>query len=243
MANAYHLQDARNRLLDSYHAILVLSEHMENEFRRNCRTTVVRLLPFVSAVSGAEPIKRSSRRFAFVGRMTALKGGAVLLRSAKKLEEERKLRLHLVMIGDGPVRRSLERMAARMGLEVDFPGWLPPSARDQAIAGAAAIVVPSLWPEPLGLVTLEAARLGVPTVGFAVGGLRELVAEGRTGTLAPLSGDRVGNLAAALERAVANVKSGGDWGANARKLVEDYRAERHVEGLLGALRAVAKPSA
>lgn len=50
---------------------------------------------------------------------------------------------------------------------------------------AACVVVPSLWPEPFGLVALEAQRLGTPVVASRVGGLAELVDDGKTGILVP----------------------------------------------------------
>ncbi len=46
------------------------------------------------------------------------------------------------------------------------------------------VVVPSIWPEPFGIVALEANYLGVPVVASRVGGLSERIIDGKTGLLA-----------------------------------------------------------
>ena len=52
------------------------------------------------------------------------------------------------------------------------------------LASAGLLVVPSLWPEPFGLVGFEAAAHGVPVAGFRVGGIPEWLIDGVTGHLA-----------------------------------------------------------
>jgi len=185
--------------------------------------------------------KRMKNCFVFVGRMTALKGVEVFLEAARWLRRERELELKLVLVGDGPLRPELERRAARLSLDVTFRGWLDPRQRDEVVRNATAVVIPSLWPEPLGLVALESAALGVPTVAFAVGGIPEFVSNGRTGALASLAGDRVANLAEAMQRAVRDVESGGAWGANAYQATRQAPVGEHVDALLTALNNTAKP--
>jgi glycosyltransferase involved in cell wall biosynthesis len=48
---------------------------------------------------------------------------------------------------------------------------------------ARAVLVPSLWDEPFGLVACEAQAAGAPVIGYDSGGLREVVAQGKTGAL------------------------------------------------------------
>ena len=64
------------------------------------------------------------------------------------------------------------------------------------MAGATAVLVPSHWKEPFGIVPAEAQAAGAPVVGYAIGALREVVAEGETGRLVPF-GDIAGAAAAA----------------------------------------------
>ena len=91
--------------------------------------------------------------------------------------------------GDGSRRSRLAaRATALMGqqskLRVEMTPWLSEAAAD-ALDRADLLLVPSLWPEPFGMVGVEAARRGVPSVAFAVGGIPEWLIDGATGTLVP----------------------------------------------------------
>ncbi len=92
----------------------------------------------------------------------------------------------LVIAGDGPLRDELAARAARFGERVRFAGWLGADARDELLAAADVVVVPSA---PLGgdadgrsegtpMAALEALAAGVPLVASATGGLRALAAHG-----------------------------------------------------------------
>ena len=60
------------------------------------------------------------------------------------------------------------------------------------------LVVPSLWPEPFGLVGLEAARHRLPVAAFAVGGIPDWLRPGVNGYLAPGDPPTPGGLADAI---------------------------------------------
>ena len=83
-----------------------------------------------------------------------------------------------------------------------------------AISNAAAVVVPSLWDEPLGRVALEAASVGVPVVATAVGALPELVVDGVTGWLTHPSEEGLEDGLRKVMSASAHVRA--DMGAAAR---------------------------
>ena len=64
--------------------------------------------------------------------------------------------------------------------------YLGPRSREgvwELMSQAAAVLVPSHWDEPFGLVACEAQAVGAPVIGYAAGGLREVVAQGQTGAL------------------------------------------------------------
>ena len=96
-------------------------------------------------------------------------------------------RARLVVAGDGPERASLEALADRNGLagRVTFTGWIGPVEMARHMAQAAVVAVPSIWPEPFGMVGIEAMAYGRPVVAFDVGGIREWLLPGETGLLVP----------------------------------------------------------
>ena len=84
----------------------------------------------------------------------------------------------LVIAGTGPQE---PRLRASAGPSVSFAGKVDDERRRQLIGGARALIVPGV--EDFGLVALEAAAAGRPTVAFAAGGSLETVVEGETGLL------------------------------------------------------------
>lgn len=122
----------------------------------------------------------------FVGRLDREKGVDLLLRSFAALPD-RARGVELRIAGQGPSRAALHRLAAdlRVADRVRFLGWLDPADVERELARAWALVVPSRWAEPLGLVAVEAVLRGVPVVASAHGGLAEIVEPGVTGLLFP----------------------------------------------------------
>jgi glycogen synthase len=91
----------------------------------------------------------------------------------------------LVVAGDGPARAELEQQALRLGIAeaVNFAGWISPDRVPELINAATAVIVPSRWQEPFGLVALQAAQMARPVIAARVGGLPEIVEDEKTGLL------------------------------------------------------------
>lgn len=90
----------------------------------------------------------------------------------------------LAVIGDGPERKELERLAGELdvGERLRFFAFHPPAARQ--LASIDVFVLPSAW-EAFPISVLEALACGVPQVATDVGGTSEAVADGVTGLLCP----------------------------------------------------------
>ena len=109
------------------------------------------------------------------GRLAREKGIGSLAWVMDELPEAR-----LALVGDGPDRRRLERVFAK--LPVHFAGFLTGEELAEAYASADVFVMPSTT-ETLGFVTLEAMASGVPVVAADAGGLRGVVRDGENGRL------------------------------------------------------------
>src|SRR5262249_24938676 len=164
-ASTLALQRQRARLLGRYRATIVASRFMEAEFQRHGAPGVVRIPLFVPEPPHADVAMNEAGSLAFVGRLVANKGPELILPALATLKD-RGGPLSVIVIGDGYQRQWLEQSAMRLGLQVDFRGWLAPEQRDEVLSSARLLLLPSIWPEPFGLVGLEAARYGVPTVAF-----------------------------------------------------------------------------
>lgn len=117
--------------------------------------------------------------FVFVGRLIPEKGCHVLL-EALNSPQLRELGAEAIIIGDGPMRETLRELAEKYQLadRVRFLGHLEGSEMWNEIVASTAVVIPSIWDEPFGMVAIEAMELGVPVVASRVGGLSESVGLG-----------------------------------------------------------------
>ena len=146
----------------------------------------------------------------FFGDATVDKGAWALAESYRRLENPPPL----VLVG----RCYIPELEGRPGVHVMGP-W-PHALAIEALRRAMFSVAPSLWPEPFGLVALEAAAAGKPIVAAGIGGLRDIVVDGETGLLVPPE-DKVA-LAAALQRLSGDEELRARLGAAARERAGDF---------------------
>ncbi|HET9783352.1 MAG TPA: glycosyltransferase family 4 protein [Terriglobales bacterium] len=208
-ARSYRRQRQRARGLRSYAAIMVASLHMVGELRRAAGTqgpavSVVGYPLLAPRAEALAPRAGLPHHVLMLARLTVPKGGAVLLRACAVAQAQLQRRLRVTIAGDGPERQRLQELARSLGLDARFPGWLTPGERQKALAKADLMAVPSVWPEPYGLVGMEAAAQGVPAVAFAHGGIPDWLEPGVTGESAGVTPPSAHGLAAALVRALEN---------------------------------------
>jgi glycosyltransferase involved in cell wall biosynthesis len=134
----------------------------------------------------AEPLRSSfsSRNLlVFAGQVIRGKGVDILLRALAKVRAP----FEAIILGEGNHRAYCERLSRKLGLEnrVAFKGFIPQTELQQFYKEASAVLVPSVWPEPMGLVGLEAMRNALPVVAFDAGGIRDWLRDGENGFLVP----------------------------------------------------------
>jgi glycosyltransferase involved in cell wall biosynthesis len=135
--------------------------------------------------------RRPARRvtIAYVGRVTRAKGAEVACRSLAVLRERHGVDARLVYAGAlvPAMRRRLTRLARRLGVDgqVELAGPLGAEALGALLAGAHAIVIPTIDFEAFPLASMEAALARVPIVASSVGGIPEALADGEHALLFP----------------------------------------------------------
>jgi glycosyltransferase involved in cell wall biosynthesis len=172
------------------------------------------------------------RRVVFAGRVIEPKGVGVLIRAARDLKAE------IVICGDGWRTEAMRRLARRVGLaeQVHFRGWLGPEELAGELAAASIVALPSLWPEPFGLVGIEALASGRPVVASLTGGVGDWLQDGVNGLGVP-PGD-VAELARALGELLDDPQRQARMGAAGQVMVAtSFSPERHVARLLEAYRS------
>ncbi len=166
------------------------------------------------------------------GRLHVEKGLELLLRAFSRARLDLPT-ARLRIVGWGPLRPALERLSTALGIQgaVTFRGHVAPHEVERELTDAWALVAPSLWAEPFGLVAVEAIVRGVPVLASANGGFGESIVPGVSGLLFP-NGDE-----AALAAALRAIGKGAAFPSHAipeatvRQARERYSLDRHVEEL------------
>ena len=209
---------------------------MKREYVRNgadaARVHVNPLFPTEELVPPLDPPAPASAPIvAFAARMTMLKGGDVLIRAVADASARLSSPIRLTMMGDGPQRPAWERLARKRQVDCTFTGWQSGEARWRWLGGATVLAVPSTWPEPFGLVGLEAAALGVPAVAFDVGGIREWLRPGVNGYLVAGDPPRASAFAAVLVHAFTHPEELAKMRRSAVEVARTMSLARHLDRL------------
>jgi len=161
----------------------------------------------------------------FLGRMLADKGAADAIRIAHAAGME------LVLAGGAEEGYDV---AAELGIDgerVRYVGRVGAAERNRLLASAAALLFPAVYPEPFGLVMLEAMACGTPVLASRLGAVPEIVEDGVTGFTAPTWEGLADLVAAAraLDRATVRAAAEARW--DFRRMVDEHEAlYRRVAG-------------
>lgn len=168
--------------LDTAGPACFVSDHLRTVVRRGSPWRFPDSTVVYSGIAGAEFPPRPAHpawgwRLAYVGRIDPRKGIDTVVRALALLPGSASLAVH----GSGDRRHQQELQALARQLQVaDRITWqvTPRHRLADALADVDAVVFPSVWEEPFGLVPLEAMSCGVPVAATAVGGAAEFLADG-----------------------------------------------------------------
>lgn len=229
--------------------IIAVSESVKKEL---IRLKVARKDKIVTVPLGLElgnflEIKRNgvtrtgSKTIATVGRMVPVKNQKMFLEAAKRVKELIGSRqgVKFLVIGDGPLRGNLEDYARRLGIDQDvvFTGWVKDLA---GMYRDIDIVTLTSFNEGTPVALIEAQAAGCPCVATDVGGVADVIAQGKNGFLSPAQ--ETESFARQLLKLLQEPDLARSMGEYGRKTVRDRFAKERlvgdIEGLYRELTAV-----
>jgi glycosyltransferase involved in cell wall biosynthesis len=179
---------------------------------------------------------RSRGYLAFLGRISPEKG----LDRAIAIAEQTGRTLRIAAKIDPADRDYYQREIAPLmaaSRRVEFLGEIGEKEKNDFLGGADALLFPINWPEPFGLVMIEAMACGTPVIAFDGGSVREVIVPGENGFIAgsvPEAAARVGELSS-LSRLQCRRRF--ERGFSARRMARDYvRLYEKVAQPFGSLR-------
>jgi glycosyltransferase involved in cell wall biosynthesis len=255
MVQEYSVQSRRLKILRRCAAIATASQHMRAEYLNHGfdpgRVVVTGLyIPKRRmALEPERPIAQSKGwRLLFCGRMSWLKGGQLLLEAAPIATKRLDCHLTITFLGDGAERAAWRRWATELqvhdpNLQFEFTTWLPQEDCESVYRQTDLLVVPSVWPEPFGLIGPEAAQYGAPAVAFAAGGIADWLTDGVNGHLAPCDPPTAAGLAEAIVKSLSDLAHYRTLKAGALQLADRFSLKRHLAALLPVFDSVTSRSA
>lgn len=161
-----------------------------------------------------------------VGRLAEVKRQDVLIRAFVELRRHHPA-ARLLVVGDGPDRPALEALAREIGLS-DAVAFAGQRSRPEPLFRLFSVFALTSRSEGMPVALLEAWAAGVPAVCTAVGGLPELIADGRTGFLVPP--DDPSAVAAALDRVLTDPAVAAELGTAGRREVRERYSRAATAG-------------
>ncbi len=246
MVRKYREERARLGALRQSDLVITHSEHMRTEYERHgIARERLRIVPL--ALPGGDhpfdvaPAPASDRvELLYVGRLERVKGVDLLLHAAPLVQRALGRPMNVRILGEGPLRTECDELARALAgeeLDIDLRGWVGAAGVIDAYRSAHLLVVPSIWPEPFGMVGLEAARHGLPSVAFAVGGIPEWLADGASGHLVRATPPSAAALADGIVAALRDPAHHAELRAGAVNAARRYAGARWLELLVEALDA------
>jgi len=203
-----------------YNVIHTVSELVKENIEKLGVKKQIIVIP--NAIKFSEPCKVTTNphQFVLISRLVFYKNAQVVIK-ALKIVKKQFPQISLIIIGDGPYRKTLENLVNEMDLEdnVIFKGTIVDEVKkNKIIAGSLALVFPSYY-ESFGLVILEAFAQKIPVLVSNQRPLSEIVENKKTGLL--VSTHNENEWAKDLEYVIKNPQSSSEMGEAGRKSLEE----------------------
>lgn len=216
--------------------IIVTIEDSREYVRRYAAENKIVKIPNGVDVEQFKPMKverSSQKRIIFVGRLEKQKNLSSLIRAVSTLG----VGAELVLIGDGPLKTELKKLAEELGVNLILKGVVPHEKLPHELNKADVFVLPSFFEgHPKAL--LEAMSCGLPCVAANVQGIKEVIKDGENGLLC---GTEASSIAEKVKAVLTNPELAGKLSSAARKsAVENYDIENLINKEIELLRFLSR---
>jgi len=192
---AWHLRTAQDVDLFISPSQFLLEQHRDAGLLPSRSAVVRNGIPRPPPRLPRDPCADRPPGFLLLCRLTEEKGVRVVLDAVRALPPD--LRFELTIAGRGPLE-SVAHAAAEADPRIHFAGFVQGEQKHALLSQADFLLIPSLWYENAPVAVVEAAAYGIGVIGSRIGGIPELVTQGKTGLLFE-PGD-VAGLAAIMHR-------------------------------------------
>lgn len=217
--------------------LMVGSRWMERELVMNglAQDRVTIIPPIPAALAEARPVPPSREpEVLCVGQVIRGKGVDLLLKALARVPGD----WHATIVGTGNHLDTCRTLARNLRIadRVTFAGWVQHQALEPYYARATVCAVPSRWPEPFGMVGVEAMARGRAVVAFAVGGIPDWLDDGVTGILAPEAD--IAAMGAAITTLLGDRERAADLGrAGLARVQAQFQPAQYLDRLIQILEA------
>ena len=157
---------------------------------------------------------------AFLGRLTAEKGPEAAIRIAHAAKMPLRI---AAKVPRGERKYFKEQLEPQIdGDQVQLIGEVNDTRKQEFLAGAAALLFPIDWPEPFGLVMIEAMACGTPVIAFKAGSVPEVIDQGITGFVVPGEAEAIQAIGRLSELDRRQVRKRFEQRFTARRMAQDY---------------------
>ena len=183
-------------------------------------------------INSLRPSYASGRYLAFLGRLTPDKGPEAAIRIARAKGTPLRIAAKLPRREQRYFKQTLEPLID--GEQIQLTGEVNDRIKEEFLANATALLFPIAWPEPFGLVMIEAMACGTPVVAFRSGSVPEVVDHGVTGFIVEDEAEAVQAIKRIPELDRRAVRARFEKRFGSKRMTEDY--VRCYEAVIGAKR-------
>lgn len=189
--------------------------------------------------SESPPLNSNKHNLLYVGRLAEEKGVEYIIRALplilKKFPDT-----NVIVVGDGPDMERLNKMSEKLlvSSHTTFTGKVKNDHVEKYYQQSTIVVVPSTYPDNLPTVCIEAMNCGRPIIAARIGGIPELVEDGRNGYLfEPKNSTQLAEKVIAL---FSDKEKLTQFGKKSRQMIEKFSIDTHTSKLLSLYKQVTK---